>query len=178
MENRMKSGRDPKQKPQRVALYGMMIALAFLLSYVETLIPISLGIPGVKLGLANLVNIVGLYVIGVPGTVAISLVRIVLAGFTFGNLFSMVYSLAGGALSLGVMVLCRRLDCFSQIGVSVAGGAGHNIGQLLVAALVVENTGVFYYLPFLLLAGTVAGALIGLLGGVITRRISKFVEKL
>lgn len=179
MDKKTNTGRrDPNQTSKKVALYGMMIALAFLLSYVETLVPISLGVPGVKLGLANLVTMVGLYVIGIPGTIAISLVRIVLVGFTFGNMFSMLYSLAGGALSLGVMILCRRLDCFSQIGVSVAGGAGHNIGQLLVAALVVENSGVFYYLPFLLLAGTIAGALIGLLGGVVTKRISKFVGKL
>lgn len=177
--NTRKSDRDRRdRRPQKVALYGMLIALEFLLSYVETLIPISLGVPGVKLGLANLVNIVGLYVIGAPGTAAVALVRIVLVGFTFGNMFSMLYSLAGGALSLGVMVLCRKMDWFSQTGVSIAGGAGHNIGQLLVAAAVVENGGVFYYLPFLLLAGTVAGALIGLLGGIVTKRISKFVKNI
>lgn len=158
------------------AEYGMMIALAFLLSYVETLIPISLGVPGVKLGLANLVTIVGLYVIGVRGTIVISLMRIVLVGLTFGNMFSMFYSLAGGALSLAAMVFVKKRDIFGQTGISVLGGAGHNIGQLLVAALVVENRFVFYYLPFLLAAGTIAGALIGLLGGIVTKRLGKFVK--
>lgn len=172
------NARRRDRTPQKTALYGMMIALAFLLSYVETLIPISLGVPGVKLGLANLVTIVGLYLIGPAGTAAISLVRIVLVGFTFGNMFSILYSLAGGALSLGVMILCRNRDWFSQTGVSVAGGVGHNVGQLLVAAAVVENGYVFYYLPFLMLAGTAAGALIGLLGGIVTKRLAKFVENL
>lgn len=171
-----------KSKAQRrgtagnAALYGMMIALSLLLSYVETLIPISLAIPGVKLGLANLVSIVGLYIIGIPGTVAITLVRIVLVGFTFGNMFSMLYGLAGAAVSLSVMILCRKRDWLSQTGVSIAGGVGHNVGQILVAAAVVENSAVFYYLPFLLLAGTVAGGLIGALGGIITKRIGKYAR--
>lgn len=159
------------------AEYGMMIALAFLLSYVETLVPISLGVPGVKLGLANLVSIVALYTIGIKGTVVISLVRILLVGLTFGNLFSMFYSLGGGGLSLLFMVAAKRRDWFSQTGVSILGGAGHNVGQLAVAALVVENGYVFYYLPFLLAAGTVAGALIGLLGGIIIKRIARVVKR-
>lgn len=158
------------------AEYGMMIALAFLLSYVETLIPISLGVPGVKLGLANLVTIVALYVIGVKGAVIISLVRILLVSLTFGNMFSMFYSLGGGILSLVLMAPAKSKRLFSQTGVSIIGGVGHNIGQLAVAAFVVENAAVFYYLPFLLAAGTVAGALIGLLGGIVTKRIGRFVK--
>lgn len=160
-----------------VAEYGMMIALAFLLSYVETLIPINLGVPGVKLGLANLVSIVALYVIGVRGAVTISLVRIVLVGLTFGNLFSMFYSLGGGAFSLFLMVFLKKREWFSQTGISMIGGVGHNIGQLSVAAAVVENGQVFYYLPFLLAAGTVAGALIGILGGIVVKRIARVVKK-
>ena len=154
-----------EQKTGRAALCGMLIALAFLLSYVETLIPISIGVPGVKLGLANLVTIVGLYLVNLQQLVFISLVRIVLAGLTFGNGFSMVYSLAGGAFSLFLMLLARKTGWFSQVGVSIAGGVGHNVGQLIIAALVVENSAVFYYLPFLLAAGSAAGAVIGLLGG-------------
>lgn len=172
----MYSGSDERdKKPKMIAAYGMMIALAFLLSYVETLIPINLGFPGMKLGLANLVTIVGLYTIGVRGTIVISLTRIILVGFTFGNMFSMFYSLGGGGLSLLLMIFFRKREWFSQTGISVIGGAGHNIGQLLVAALVVENSAVFYYLPFLLAAGTVAGALIGTLGGIIVTRIIRFV---
>ena len=167
-----------EQKTGRAALCGMLIALAFLFSYVETLIPISLGIPGVKLGLANLVTIVGLYLVGLPQLILISLVRIGLAGLTFGNGFSMIYSLAGGALSLLFMLLARKTGWFSQAGVSVAGGVGHNVGQLVIAALVVENGAVFYYLPFLLAAGSAAGAVIGMLGGIVTKRIGPAVRRL
>lgn len=161
-----------------VATYGMLIALAFILSFIEAMIPIPLGIPGIKLGLANLVTIVGLYTVGVKGTVAVSLTRIVLAGFTFGNMFSMIYSLAGGALSLLFMVICKKKDWFSQIGVSIIGGMGHNIGQLMIAAFVVQQAGVFYYLPALLIAGTLAGMVVGLIGGMIVERVSKYTRKM
>lgn len=159
----------------KTALYGLLLALAMVFSYVETLIPISLGVPGVKLGLANLVTMVGLYTIGVPGTIAVNLLRIVLTGFTFGNMFSMLYSLAGAALSLLLMFLVKKSGWFTTVGVSIIGGVGHNIGQLAVAAFAVQTLGVFSYLPVLLAAGTVAGALIGLLGGIIVQRIGGLI---
>lgn len=169
----MKTGKTGK----KVATYGMLISLAFIFSYVEAIIPIPIPVPGVKLGLANLVTMVGLYTVGVKGTVAVSLIRIVLVGCTFGNLFSMVYGLAGGALSLALMIVFKKTNWFGQTGVSIIGGIGHNIGQLTVAALVTETAGVFYYLPFLMAAGVVAGGLIGLLGGLVTERIQKFVNR-
>jgi heptaprenyl diphosphate synthase len=161
-----------------VATYGMLIGLAFIFSYLEAIIPIPIPIPGVKLGLANLVTIVGLYTVGIRGTVAISLIRIILVGFTFGNASSMIYSLAGGVVSLVLMILVRKTNLFSQVGVSITGGIGHNIGQLAIAAVVVQTSGVFYYLPFLMAAGVVAGAVIGLLGGLVTERIRNFVKKM
>ena len=161
-----------------VATYGMLIGLAFIFSYLEAIIPIPIPIPGVKLGLANLVTIVGLYTVGIRGTVAISLIRIILVGFTFGNASSMIYSLAGGVVSLVLMILVRKTNLFSQVGVSITGGIGHNIGQLAIAAVVVQTSGVFYYLPFLMAAGVVAGAVIGLLGGLETERIRNFVKKM
>ena len=161
-----------------VATYGMLISLAFIFSYLEAVIPIPIPVPGVKLGLANLVTIVGLYTVGIKGTAAVSLVRIVLVGFTFGNASSMIYSLAGGTLSLILMILAKKPGWFSQIGVSIIGGIGHNIGQISIAAVVVQTSGVFYYLPFLMAAGIVAGAVIGLLGGLVTARIKNFVKKL
>lgn len=173
-----KAERKRRGNAFQAAFCGMMIALAFLLSYVETLIPINLGIPGVKLGLANLVTIVGLYTVGLGELVFISLVRIILVGFTFGNGFSMVYGMAGWALSLLLMLLFKRTGWFGQTGVSVIGGVGHNVGQLAVAALVVQNTAVFYYLPFLLAAGSIAGAVIGLLGGMAAERIHGFRGRL
>ncbi|WP_124068281.1 Gx transporter family protein [Clostridium sp. E02] len=158
------------------AVYGMLIALAFVLSFIESLIPISLGIPGVKLGLANLVTIVGLYTIGIRGTVVISLLRIVLVGFTFGNMFALFYSLAGWGLSLFTMAVCKKFNWFGTTGISILGGIAHNIGQICVASIVVQQVGIFYYLPMLLLAGTVAGLVIGLLGGLIITRINHIIK--
>ena len=169
-------GREKERdyKARRVALYGMLIALAFIFSYVESMFPMP--VPGVKVGLANLVNVVGLYTVGVAGTAAVSLVRIVLVGFTFSNVFSMIYSLAGGILSLLVMILAKKTGAFSKVGVSILGGIFHNIGQLTVAAFVTKTAGVFTYFPILLVAGVVTGAVIGLLGGMIVERIAPVVE--
>ena len=172
MRHRSGDGTEKTGAARRTALYGMMTALAFLFSYLETLIPLNLGVPGVKLGLANLVSIVALYLLGARPAAAITLVRVVLSGLTFGSL-SMMYSLGGAAVSLTLMILLKRLDCFGVTGVSIAGGAGHNIGQLAVAAAVVENGALFYYLPVLLAAGTAAGAVIGLLGGLLIRRLPR-----
>lgn len=160
-----------------VALYGMLIALAFIFSYVEAMIPVPVPIPGIKLGLANLVNVVGLYTVGIPGTVAVSLVRIILVGFTFSNVFSMIYSLAGGTASLAVMILARKSGLFGKVGVSILGGIFHNIGQLSVAAFVTSTAGVFSYMPVLLAAGVITGGVIGLLGGLVVERIGHAAEK-
>lgn len=168
---------DNRKKAKSVALYGMLIALAFVFSYVEAMVPVPIPVPGVKLGLANLVSIVGLYTVGTVGTSAVSLVRIVLVGFTFGNTFSMLYGLAGGILSLAVMILAKKTGWFSQIGVSILGGIFHNIGQLTVAAFVTKTAGVFSYLPVLLAAGVVTGAVIGMLGGMVVERVEKTVRQ-
>lgn len=167
-----------EKKAQKAALYGMLIALAFIFSYIESMFPMPVPIPGVKLGLANLVNVVGLYSVGTAGTIAVSLIRIVLVGFTFGNLFSMFYSLAGGVLSLAVMVLARKTGVFGKAGVSILGGIFHNIGQLTVAAFVTKTAGVFVYFPMLLTAGVVTGAVIGILGGMIAERIASVTKEL
>ncbi|MCQ2404850.1 MAG: Gx transporter family protein [Clostridia bacterium] len=158
---------------KKLPLYGVLVALAFVLSYVEALVPFSLGIPGVKLGLANLVTLVALYLLPAPGAAAVALCRIVLAGFTFGSLSSMLYALCGGVLSFLVMWLCKKLPCFSPVGVSVAGGVSHNIGQLACAVFVMQTASLSWYLPVLLLSGTLAGAVIGVLGGLVVRRLPK-----
>lgn len=161
---------------KKTAYMGMLTALAFVFSYIEFLLPISLGVPGVKLGLANLVVIVCLYLAGVKAACTLSLVRIVLTGLTFGNPASMIYSLAGGALSLFVMILARRWKCFSVTGVSVLGGVFHNVGQILAAIAVVETTSLLYYLPALILSGTIAGTLIGILASLLIRHLKKAVD--
>ena len=160
-----------EKKAITVALYGLLTALALVLSFVETLIPIPIPIPGVKLGLANLVTVVGLYLIGIPGTIAVTLVRIVLVGFSFGNPYTIIYGLSGSFLSLLVMAILKKTGRFSQISISVLGGIAHNIGQITFAAVIVQTSGVFYYLPFLIAAGCSAGTLIGIVGGLITGRL-------
>ncbi len=161
---------------KRVAVCGMMTALAFLLSFIETLIPFSFGVQGVKLGLSNLVTVTVLYCLGAGPAFVISLVRIVLAGFAFTGLSVMLYSLAGGMLSFACMVLARRFTGLGITGVSALGGVTHNVGQLFVAALIVKNTAVFAYFPVLLAGGTAAGLVIGLLGALVTARIRPWLK--
>lgn len=156
---------------KKMVQIGMLVAAAFVLSYVEFLIPISLGIPGVKLGLPNIVIVLCLYECKLSQTVGVSLVRILLTGLTFGNLSMMLYSLAGGILSLGVMILLKKTGKFSVYGVSLAGGIFHNVGQIAVAMFVLQTGLLIYYLPFLLVAGTVAGAVVGALGGMLAKRL-------
>lgn len=175
MSENKKSG---SQSIKRLCVYGLLIALAFVLSYVETLIPMAaLGIvvPGIKIGLANVVVMVALYTLGARDAFILSLVRILLVGFTFGNTVSMIYSLGGGILSYLVMVLLKKAKVFQMITVSIAGGIFHNVGQILMAMLVLENAGVAAYLPVLFVSGTVTGLLIGLLGGEIAKRIHRAI---
>jgi heptaprenyl diphosphate synthase len=153
----------------KVAYYGIFVSLAFVFSFVEVLVPISLGIPGIKLGLANIVVLTALYAMGPKDAFFISCVRVVLVGFTFGNMAALLYSLAGGLLSWLVMCLLKRIKGFSMIGVSLAGGIAHNIGQIFVAGLMLKTSSVIYYLPVLLIAGTVTGVLIGILGGILLK---------
>ena len=167
-----------KKRAQKAALYGILIALAMVMSFVETLIPIPMPVPGMKLGLANLVTITGLWLVGIPGTICITILRVVLVGFSFGNLYSMIYGLSGACFSLLVMTAAKKFHWFSQVGISILGGVFHNIGQLLFAAFVVQTAGVFSYLPVLLAAGSAAGAVIGILGGILTERLRKFMKNL
>ena len=155
----------------RVAYFGVFTALALIFSYVETLIPVNLGIPGVKLGLANLIIVVALYKMRLSEAYLLSVVRVLLAGFIFGNYFSIIYSLAGGLLSLTVMALLKKWGGFSLQGISIAGGVFHNIGQLIVAAVVVETFSVTYYFPVLLVAGLLTGLVIGIVAEMMLKRL-------
>ena len=141
---------------------GFFLALALILSYVEALIPFSFGIPGIKLGLPNLVVVLLLYRRGAREAVLVNFLRIILSGFLFSNLYAIFYALSGAVFSFCAMLLARRMRCFSIVGVSVLGGVFHNIGQIIVAMFVVETVYVGYYLPFLITAGTVTGAVLGI----------------
>ncbi|HJD04908.1 MAG: Gx transporter family protein [Mediterraneibacter sp.] len=158
----------------RAAYFGVFTALALILSYVEMLIPVNFGIQGAKLGLANLVIVIVLYKTDWKEALLLSAVRILLSGFIFGNLFGILYSLSGGVLSLVLMALLKKSDRFSVVGVSIAGGVSHNIGQLCTAMLVVETYQVGYYLPALLAAGALTGFLIGIISQGVLRRLRGF----
>ncbi len=158
----------------RAAYFGVFTALALIFSYLESLIPIQFGIPGIKLGLANLLTVILLYKRNAKEAMLLSAVRVILSGFMFGNLFSIVYSLAGGIMSLLVMAVLKRSGKFSVIGVSTAGGVSHNIGQLLVAMAAVETYRVGYYFPVLLIAGVLTGLLIGTAAEQVLKRLENF----
>lgn len=161
---------------KKVAMAGMFTALAMIFSYVEVLIPINLGIPGMKLGLANLVVVVTLYTMGVPMAFAVSMIRIMLVSMTFGSFSAMLYSMAGGILSFCGMALLKKVPNFSVIGVSLLGGVLHNVGQLLVAMAVVENINLIAYLPPLMITGMVTGILIGIVSAQVIPRIKKVLH--
>lgn len=161
---------------KKVAMAGMFTALAMIFSYVEVLIPINLGIPGMKLGLANLVVVVTLYTMGVPMAFVVSMIRIMLVSMTFGSFSAMLYSMAGGLLSFCGMALLKKVPNFSVIGVSLLGGVLHNTGQLLVAMAVVENINLIAYLPPLMIAGMVTGILIGIVSAQVIPRIKRVLH--
>ena len=162
---------------KKTALLGMLVALAFVLSYIETLIPVNLGIPGAKLGLANLVVMVALYTLGTKEAFGLSMVRILLTGLTFSSMAAMLYSFAGGLLSFEVMALMKKTKKLSVTGVSVLGGIAHNAGQIFVAMWMLDTATLIYYLPVLAITGVASGTVIGLLAVMVIRRISGAINR-
>lgn len=156
---------------KKTVLLGFLLAISMILAYIESILPLAIGIPGVKLGLPNLVVVILLYSYGKKEALSVNLLRILLTGFLFGNLFSIFYALAGALCSFGVMAVLRKTGIFSIIGVSIGGGVFHNIGQIIVAMFVVETFAPVFYLPFLLIAGTVTGFLIG----IVSARVIKYI---
>ncbi len=162
-------------KTKQIATYGLLVALAFILSYIESMIPIPVPVPGIKLGLANLVVITALYTMGVKQALSLSLLRIILVGFTFGSPSTMIFSLAGGLLSWLMMTILKKTKVFGFVGVSVIGGISHNVGQIITSIFIVENINIIYYLPFLLISGIITGTLIGFLGAMIVKRLKNYI---
>ncbi|MDR1042339.1 MAG: Gx transporter family protein [Clostridiales Family XIII bacterium] len=161
-------------RTKKISFFALSIALAMIFSYVETLIPFPFFAPGMKLGLANIVTMIVLYKMKAFDAAVISLARILLSALLFGNVFSLAYSLSGGIFSLAVMILLKKTDRFSITGISIAGGVCHNIAQVAVAALLLETGELAYYLPILFVTGTVTGCLIGILGGLILKKLTRF----
>ncbi len=160
-----------RKKTEKTAQLGLLTALALIAGYIELLIPMPVGIPGVKPGLANLVVVWALYALGPYEALAVNGMRILLSGFLFGNLSMILYSLAGAAMSFVCMYLAKKSGAFTILGVSIVGGVTHNVGQLLVAIAVLETKSLIYYGPVLLAAGLVTGAVIGILAGEVEKRV-------
>lgn len=166
-----KSHTPYKSNNRIVALTGVFIALALVLSYLESLIPVFAAVPGIKLGIANIVTMLAMYKLGVKPAIVISVGRIVLSGILFGNLYVIIYSLAGGVLSICVMIILKKIKLFSVVGVSVAGAVAHNAGQIIVAVFLMENVNILYYLPVLIISGVIAGTMVGILTVYIIKNI-------
>ena len=160
-------------KSKTTALIGVFTALALVLAYIEVIIPpLFAAVPGIKMGLPNIIIVFLLYRKGPAFAIAVSILRIVLVSLLFANAMALIYSLAGGVLSLLVMIILRRLRFLSTVGVSVAGGVAHNVGQILMAMLLLETAELGYYLVVLTVTGTISGILIGLCGALLIKRIS------
>ena len=161
-------------KAKKVTFLGLSIALAMILSFVEHQIPALVAIPGIKVGLPNIVMVFLLYRVGWRETVTVSIIRIILVSMLFGNIQTMTFSIAGAVLSLLGMILLHKLKCFSCITVSITGGILHNVGQIIAAIFWTGTAQIAFYLPVLLISGTVAGTLIGILAGLMVKRMEKW----
>lgn len=158
---------------KKTAYMGMAAAAALMLSYIETLIPFYFGIPGMKLGLPNLLVVLILYLYGGREAFAVNAARILLNTLLFGSLFGFFYSIAGAFCSFAVMLACKKTNRFSIAGVSIAGGITHNIGQCIVAVFVVHTMQVLYYMPFLIAAGALTGMILGAAAGEVLKKINR-----
>ena len=165
------AGSDAQVSARRVALTGLLAALALIFSYVEVLVPFNAGVPGIKLGLANLVPLIILYRLDARYAFAANLIRVFLAGLLFSGMFAALYSLAGSVTSFIVMYLLKKTRLFSVIGVSTAGGVFHNIGQLCVAILAISGPQLIHYLPVLIISGMIAGIIVGIGAAILLDRI-------
>lgn len=161
---------------KKIALCGVLTALAMIFSYIESVIPVPIPVPGIKLGVANIAVITILYVLGVKEAIVINLLRIVLTSLLFGNVNSFLFSISGAALSLEIMIIMKKLDFFSCIGVSVCGGVMHNIGQIIAAVFIMGSEAIVFYLPVLIVSGVFTGVVIGVVSGIVAKHVRKVVS--
>ena len=160
---------------KKMVTLSALISVAMILSYVESLVPAFVAVPGVKMGLSNIATVFTLYSLGWPYAICVSVVRVLLSSMLFGNPVGLIYSLSGAALALLIMILLKKLDSFSSVGVSVAGGVGHNAGQIIAACIVMKTSAISLYFIPLVISGTVSGVLIGLVAGMLVDRIKKYL---
>ena len=165
-----------RNKTIRLTQLAIAVTFAIVLSFIESQIPAFVAIPGVKVGLANIAVIFMLYKFGVKEAIVVSLVRIILISILFGQSVSFFYSISGAVLSFTVMLLIKKLTPLSEVVVSVVGGIMHNVGQIIAASILLETNVVVYYLPFLLVSGTVAGIVVGVVSAILIKKIK--IEKI
>ncbi len=161
---------------KKIALCGVLTALAMIFSYIESVIPIPIPVPSIKLGVANIAVITILYVLGVKEAIVINLLRIALTALLFGNVNSFLFSISGALLSLTIMIIMKKLDFFSCIGVSVCGGVMHNVGQIIAAVFIMGSEAIVLYLPVLIVSGVFTGVVIGVVSGIVAKHVKKVVS--
>jgi heptaprenyl diphosphate synthase len=161
-----------RNNTRRLAEIALVISFALILSFIESRIPAFVAIPGVKVGLANIAVIFMLYKFGIKEAITVSLIRVLIVSVLFGSFVSLLYSIAGAVLSFAVMLLLKYLTPLKEVTVSVAGGIMHNVGQIIVASIMLETNVVVYYLPFLILSGTVAGIVVGITAALLIKKIN------
>lgn len=165
-----------RKKTRRIALLGVLISVALVLSYLEAMLPpISASAPGIKMGLPNIIIIFVLYKFGLKEAFAVSLIRVFIVALLFGNVMTLAYSVAGALLSLSLMAALKKLDWFSIHGVSIVGGISHNLGQILVAIFLFDTVQIGYYMIVLSITGTVAGVIIGIISSILVKKLEKIV---
>lgn len=162
---------------RRTARLGVLVTLGILFGYIESLIFIPIRIPGIKMGISNIVSVVSLYLLGPIDALVVSILRVLLSGILFGSGFSILYSISGAIISFLLMFFAYKHNIFSVIGVSVIGGVAHNIGQLLIAGIVVKLPAVVSYTPWLIIFGVIAGLIVGLVSSIIINRLRTYVNK-
>ena len=165
-----------RNKTRRIALLGVLTSVALVLSYLEVMLPpISTAVPGIKMGLPNIIIIFLLYKFGLKEAVTVSLIRVFIVALLLGNVMTLAYSVAGAVLSLGLMTLFKKFDFFSQVGVSIIGGISHNLGQILVAIFLFDTIQIGYYMIVLSITGTIAGVVIGVISSILVKKLEKLV---
>jgi heptaprenyl diphosphate synthase len=160
-----------RNNTKKLTALALTVSFALILSFIESRIPAFVAIPGIKVGLANIAVIFTLYKFGIKEAITVSLIRVLLVSTLFGNPISLIYSVCGAVLSLTVMILLKKLTPLTTVTVSVSGGVMHNVGQIAAASFMLGTNVVTYYLPFLLLSGTIAGVVVGIAAGVLVNRI-------
>lgn len=164
-------------KTKKITEMGLLLAVSLVLSYFETLLPVFIAVPGVKLGLANVITMLILYRFHAKAAFFFMTLRVVMTGFLFSGISGIIYSFVGGLFCILIMSLAKRFSFFSTLGVSMLGAIFHNLGQILVACVVMENSHILYYLPVLCLSGILAGVIIGYITKLILEKFSEILPK-